>query len=697
MSRILAFFRRGPVVAVIIFAGVTLFLFGPVLRGYVPLGVGYLSKILPVITTDGPEHSLLHDSLVQAYPYHVFTNAAIRQGKLPLWNPLIFAGTPFFANGQAAVLSPLKALFWSLPPAVSFTFSILGQFLLGGLGLYVCAGAWGWRRSSRILAGLAYVLSAPFVLWSTTSIMSAVAAWLPWLVWAIQGLHRTLAWRWVVGIALLTMATFFSGQVQIGLLVMLVSGIWAVAFWQRNQWQKRLGLFTIAFVLGIGLSAIQLLPIAEASRYAYRQPAPARWSQLVRPSVLFNLETRNLRAFATLADPNILGNAKNFRGPANYLEGNLYIGPVVLLLAMLSFAAWRRRLWWVAASTVAVVGVFIAFPTLKGLLISQTIPPLALATVWRFSFFLTFGAAILAGLGAEILGQRFQHWGGRIALAALVVVGLWQWQHVLPFGPRADLYPTSPILEATAQATTTGRLWSRDSDLSQYMAYGIPTIFGYDSLYPLSYLELWRANSQLVKKNQLVVRSPNTQVLAVTGTQTVLTLQPLPPDWRALNTQGRWTLAEHIAPVPPIHAVQRLVASSNPAAIQNINPATEALVTGAVPAIDASALVTIRIHTQEATNLEAEVKTTGSTVVVTNLQWYPGWQARIDEKTAPVLKVNTSFLGVSVPTGTHTISFRYEPTSVRLGALVSGCSVLLLIGGTWLVKRRRRIAPPTRA
>ncbi|MCB0071270.1 MAG: hypothetical protein KDE20_07425, partial [Caldilineaceae bacterium] len=44
------------------------------------------------------------DILHYFYPYRDFAAAALRDGRVPLWNPFIFNGAPFLANPQAAVL-----------------------------------------------------------------------------------------------------------------------------------------------------------------------------------------------------------------------------------------------------------------------------------------------------------------------------------------------------------------------------------------------------------------------------------------------------------------------------------------------------------------------------------------------------------------------------------------------------------------
>jgi hypothetical protein len=60
--------------------------------------------------------------------------------------------------------------------------------------------------------------------------------------------------------------------------------------------------------------------------------------------------------------------------------------------------------------------------------------------------------------------------------------------------------------------------------------------------------------------------------------------------------------------------------------------------------------------------------------------WYPGWVARIDGNTVPITRADLIFRAVPVSPGTHQIEFDFRPTSVYVGALISGVGILVLLG-----------------
>jgi len=506
---------------------VTILLFHSVLRGQGPFATGTLGQIMPVEKT-GDTSAFLRDSLVQGYPYHAFAAEKIQKGEFPLWNNLIFAGTPFFGNGQSAVLSPLKAPFWWLGTYSSFILSLLLQFIIGGMGMYVLCRAFNWKLTSALIAALAFILSGQFLLRSTMNHMSAVMAWLPWLWWSIYQLHHSLKFRWLVLTVIFTAFTFFSGNFQIAVFCLGISLIWLLALFQKNHLYKRTWLFVAAIALGLALSAVQIIPNLETIKLSYRETKSLTWSQVLNPKNIFHFEKPNAKVLATAIDPKIIGVGANSSGPADFLEINLFIGPIAIILILFSFLDWKKRLWRINALISAAVLIIILFPGLKDLL-AKIFPWLSVTSVWRMAFILLFSLSLLAGMGAEILRKFNKKFIGPIILAAVFILSLWQWQKVMPFSDKKTLYPnTDLITQIQNQTKTTSKLWPKDSGLDQFMLYDIPIILGYDSVYPKTYLELWQANSRVVKPNQLHATEVSENLLKVTGASLILTNKPLP-------------------------------------------------------------------------------------------------------------------------------------------------------------------------
>ncbi len=71
-------------------------------------------------------------------------------------------------------------------------------------------------------------------------------------------------------------------------------------------------------------------------------------------------------------------------------------------------------------------------------------------------------------------------------------------------------------------------------------------------------------------------------------------------------------------------------------------------------------------------------------MVVLSDTFYPGWRARVDHRPAQIHEVNGAMRGVAVLRGTHTITMRYRPVSVYLGAALTLVGILgaLALGGS---------------
>lgn len=60
------------------------------------------------------------------------------------------------------------------------------------------------------------------------------------------------------------------------------------------------------------------------------------------------------------------------------------------------------------------------------------------------------------------------------------------------------------------------------------------------------------------------------------------------------------------------------------------------------------------------------------------IRYAPGWRARIDGAPAPLYLYDLLFMGVNAPEGGHRLSLSFDPTSFRLGAMLSVTSLTLI-------------------
>ena len=95
-------------------------------------------------------------------------------------------------------------------------------------------------------------------------------------------------------------------------------------------------------------------------------------------------------------------------------------------------------------------------------------------------------------------------------------------------------------------------------------------------------------------------------------------------------------------------------------------------------------------------DLTVEVDTPGPAILRLADLWYPDWKATVDGRPAEILKADYLLRGVVVPAGRHRVEFRFVSDALRNGLLLSGASLLVILGllGAGILRRR---APPSPA
>ena len=401
------------------------------------------------------------DLFTYFYPYRDYAAAALRQFKLPLWNPYLFLGVPFLANSQAAVFYPLHwPLAWLTAPK-QIAFSIGLHIFLGGLWAYLYA-----RRSLKATRWGAFIGAAVF---SLSGFIGAqvehinqlnTAIWLPLLLllWDEREKRRNLMLAGVV-VALMLLA----GHTQAAYICLFGWGLYVVLgevkkgkSWPRlaRRLAGRLALYALIVALGAGLAAVQLAPTLELSQLSNRAGGMSYQeasSFSLRPQLLpYTL----LPAFGE--------DLAQVFGGESFSEYIAYLGLLGLFVALIGALfrpdSSRRTRLIVLLGT----GLFLAAGRANPLyfVLYKIVPAFSLFRApARWMLLYTFGGAMLAALGADFVfaplkvkaqmtghpGAKFSRWAWRRLLIGGGIVAL----PLALFSPWLD-FPARPTLLAWA-------------------------------------------------------------------------------------------------------------------------------------------------------------------------------------------------------------------------------------------------------
>ncbi len=353
------------------------------------------------------------------FPTYRFAAGQIHQGRLPLWNPYLYGGSPFISDIQAGLFYPPNLflfLLWPDFPYPALQWLALAHLFWAGLGMYVLVrsvdlGPTRLSRLAALFAALAFALSDPFLIHLGNLNLIAVLSWLPWVLAAFQAALRRRDLRWAMVAAGLFAVANYAGHIQssyyIALALLLYAAIWAGWEWWGAEdtpgpHKGGRGWFPLACLAGTGvvtglLTAPILLPGLELSRYTERSLFT------YQDTVAFSLAPTQLIGLIT---PGFFG-----RGPA--LHWSLwdrvelpYLGVAALLTVVAGYCLAaprvRRRLmpWLVMAlfGLVTALGIYAILHGWLTLLLpgfGQFRAPARALILW------SLGGAVLAAVGLD--------------------------------------------------------------------------------------------------------------------------------------------------------------------------------------------------------------------------------------------------------------------------------------------------------
>jgi uncharacterized membrane protein YfhO len=212
-------------------------------------------------------------------------------------------------------------------------------------------------------------------------------------------------------------------------------------------------------------------------------------------------------------------------------------------------------------------------------------------------------------------------------------------------------------------------------------AYFYPSIGGYSGTKLAAYQDFI---SHSLMKNGAI----NMADLNMLNVKYITYNQSLPfPNLKTVYNKKHHVVMENTTVLPKAFFVDSVVTASSPRqAIDKINsssfdPAKWAVVeSDKKPAAQDDSTASVKVTSYSANKITLKTKRNKPGFMVLSEIYYPaGWQAKIDGKSAKIYKTNFILRGIEVPKGRHQITFTFAPATVRWGKRLSLIGNLLLL------------------
>ncbi len=627
------------------------------------------------------------DTLTYFYPQKQFLAEQLQAGHIPLWNNRSGFGYPLVAESQTGVFYPPNLLLYRfLNLETAYIASQLGHYVLGFVFTWLYARRMGLHPMGAWLAALVYIYGwfppRQCLEWAIVG-----GCYLPGVLWFVEGWLQSSRARPLVGAAVCMALQMLSGHFHLAFMTQLV----VVSYSLLRLWWARDGVhaallqsrkstlvpfLTVAF--GLGLASSQLLPTWELKQQSQRQASesvdfdPAYGS--IPPLYLTQVVASWFYWYSSEISRDVaLGEMAKISG-TNQVEAHLYFGliPLALVLLMLCWRGLRTismdrfALLWLGLGIAAVI-----YATGYLVPVARYVPGFGFFRgPGRYGLITTLAVAFLAARSFQALNDNQRSRPHAIIgaiIIALTTYDLWLVPQTVNYATmtafRATInLPNSAVRELLKRAPQPTRLYAPGPNLTNLL--GSASVPEYLGLGPGEYY------SPETKAPALTTLTPEFLDWAEqSGITHVLTFEPV----SQLDGTDRWKLVWADADrflnqawgrsiLSPIYLYELTATRGR---IWTTSPNARVVSTSLSDPAASADEVQIKVDANDAT-----------TVVLTDLL-YPGWNVTVDGLPATATRFAKQFRAVDIPAGQHEIVWRYQPTSVRIGFLISGISTLI--------------------
>jgi hypothetical protein len=291
------------------------------------------------------------------YPQVATLTRTLRAGSWPVWDTYERYGMPLLADPGVQLFYPTTWLLLLLPPDAVYTIMVVAHCVLAGMGVLLLCRRWAGSWLAGAVAGVAFATSGPFLSLVTLYHHFVSAAWIPWVLLALEKLLREPGLVSVALLAAAAAAQALGGSADMVWMTCLLCLV-RVAHWSWTAARQRSGQERrrVAACVAAAGAWTMALAAAQWGPTAALLPGTLRGSGGVA-TLLWSLHPWSL---ADLIVPGLVNDApwslhwrsELFDGREPFLR-SVYASPVILMLGAMAVASRRRAALGFAAAGAA--------------------------------------------------------------------------------------------------------------------------------------------------------------------------------------------------------------------------------------------------------------------------------------------------------------------------------------------------------
>ena len=368
---------------------------------------------------------ILGDVVFQEVPWRKAVREAAKNGRLPLWNRFQLAGEPLLAVQQPAVLHPGTWIGFLLPLAQAWTFEMALRHFLALLAMYLFLRDRSLGDVPALVGAVGWCFADYLVFFAGYPLTPAVAPF-PLLLLGLGRLVSEPGAR-AVGITVVALLlNLTSGHPETLLHAVAAAGVYflfELAWAGRKRRARPLSLALVAGGVTLGLSAVLLLPLAEALPHTAEHALRTAWYAHADKSVSVAESLRRSIPNVVPYGHGVSGAGKTAIG---FGEPAGYAGAVLLPFAAVGLFSRRREKWPILLLGLLGLALWARFPGVTDAV--SSLPLFDIGLNERLVFLAAFAVSALSALGAERLrggeGIGTLAAASAAAVAAIVVLFL---------------------------------------------------------------------------------------------------------------------------------------------------------------------------------------------------------------------------------------------------------------------------------